>query len=411
MRLRAHAPALLFAAVGVWSMFFLGLYGFAWSDYDVEATPAYDALISGHVWRFVTLLPGYGGSLELRAPFALLPSLWGGDDLAVYRAVALPCLLAAALLAVWLVAQMRRLGASRLARGATIGLCVANPITMQALVYGHPEELLGAVLCVAAVLAATRGRALWAGALLGLAIVNKDWALLAAGPVLLALPAGRTRATLMALALSALFYAPMITAQVLAHGGSGTALANTTSGRIFQPWQAWWFLGSLGHPVYGTFGTLKIGYRTPPAWLTYVPHPLIIMLGSAISLAAARRVRSGLRLDPLALLALLLAVRCAFDSWDTLYYPLPLIMAVLAWESVRGRPPLFTLLGTAVTWAIFVSLPGHISPDAQAVLFQLVAVVVLSALSLAVFAPGAAARLWRACTTGQRRAPRLEAAR
>jgi hypothetical protein len=38
----------------------------------------------------------------LRAPFALLPDLWGGGDNALFRSMAVPCLLACALLAVGL---------------------------------------------------------------------------------------------------------------------------------------------------------------------------------------------------------------------------------------------------------------------------------------------------------------------
>ena len=72
-----------------------------------------------------------------------------------------------------------------------VGLCAANPITLRALDIGHPEELLGAVLCAGAVLAALRGRATLAGVLLGLAMANKAWAVLAIGPVLLALPERR----------------------------------------------------------------------------------------------------------------------------------------------------------------------------------------------------------------------------
>ena len=92
------------------TMAWLGLYGFAWSDYDTEARPAFDALTHGHVLEFLRLAPAYGGSLVERAPFALLPGLWGGGQLAVYRMVALPCLLAAAALGAWLVAQMRAAG-------------------------------------------------------------------------------------------------------------------------------------------------------------------------------------------------------------------------------------------------------------------------------------------------------------
>ena len=100
-------------AVTAW----LGLYGFAWNDYETEAKPAFDALVAGHVSSFLALAPAYGGSLVERAPFALLPGLWGGGALAVYRMVALPCLLAAAVLGVWLVTRMRTAGAGRLARG------------------------------------------------------------------------------------------------------------------------------------------------------------------------------------------------------------------------------------------------------------------------------------------------------
>ncbi len=145
--------------------------------------------------EFLKLAPVYGGSLIERTPFALLPGLWGGGSLAVYRAVAAPCLLATAFLGVWLVARMRATGAPRLlARAVALGVCVANPIALRALELGHPEELLGC-LPVRARRAARRGsssggrpRPLLAGVVLGLAIANKEWALLAVGPVVLAVP-------------------------------------------------------------------------------------------------------------------------------------------------------------------------------------------------------------------------------
>jgi hypothetical protein len=185
---RENALCALAAGAASFVVGWLGLSGFAWSDYEIEAKPAFDALTHGHVLEFLRLAPAYGGSLVERAPFALLPGLWGGGQLAVYRMVAVPCLLAGAAFAVWLCAQMRGAGRPALWRAAAVGVCVANPMTLQALELGHPEELLGACTCAAAVLVAARGRALWAGVLLGLAIANKEWALLAAGPVLLALP-------------------------------------------------------------------------------------------------------------------------------------------------------------------------------------------------------------------------------
>src|ERR1039458_7225795 len=183
LRVRENALCALLAGAGAATMGGLGLYGFAWNDYEIEAKPAFDALTHGHVLAFLRLVPAYGGSLVERAPLALLPGLWGGGQLAVYRMVALPCLLAAAALGVWLVAQIRRPAGQRssahstLAKAIVLGICVVNPLTLQALELGHPEELLGAVLCVAAVLLAARDRPVWAGLALGLAIANKEWAL------------------------------------------------------------------------------------------------------------------------------------------------------------------------------------------------------------------------------------------
>jgi hypothetical protein len=386
-RLREHGLALVFAGVGVWTMVYLGLYGFAWTDYDFEVTPAYNELTAGHVWAFFQHAPGYGGSLELRAPFALLPGLWGGGQFAVYQVVALPCLIAAALLGVWLCARMRALGSSTLARATALTLCVANPITMEACIIGHPEELLGAVLCIAAVLLAQRSRYVWAGLLLGIAIVNKEWALLAIGPVLIALPARRWRTLMLAGAIAVVFYAPLIIAQLTTRA-TGGALTIAHTATIFQPWQVWWFLGSHGHLVSGPSG-IHAGYRTPPAWLSDLSHPLIIALGLPLTLLAlrsGRRRRGGA--DALLLLTVLLLARCVLDPWDNVYYPLPFIITLLVWESLTfRRPPLFTLIATAATWAIFEAVPNYANADIQSAVFLIVALPALAALSLALFRP------------------------
>jgi hypothetical protein len=389
-RAREHGLALAFAGVGVWVMTFLGLYGFAWTDYDFEATPAYDALRGGHLWRFFELAPGYGGSLELRAPFAMLPSLWGGGELAVYQAGALPCLIAAALLGVWLCGKLRDRGASRLARWTALALCAANPITVRACEIGHPEELLGAVLCVVAVLAARRGHASWAGVLLGLAIVNKEWALLAVGPVCLALDAGRRQALAIALAIAAVFYAPLLIAAESVRGGAVLGVGGT--GTIFQPWQLWWFLGSHGHVVRGLSGAIKVGYRTPPGWLSNVAHPLIVALGVPLSAFAwwrgrrfAGAVAGAARVDALGLLVLLMLLRCMLDPWDDVYYALPFLIALIAWETLRfSRPPVFGLAATLVTWGLFDWLPSYVSADAQAAVFAAVTIPVAVVLGRAV---------------------------
>jgi Glycosyltransferase family 87 len=389
--LRENALVSVTAAAGVAAMAWLGLVGFAWTDYDNEVAPAYLALTHGHVLRFLQLAPAYGGSLVLRAPFALAPGLWGGGELAVYRMVALPCLLAGAALGVWLVAGMRSEGRSRLARGVALGVCVVNPVTLRALELGHPEELLGAVLCVTAVLLAMRDRPQWAGLALGLAIANKPWALLAVGPVLLALSGQRMRALLVAGTVTAVVLAPLLAFVGGGLGGTSAAVA-THTGAIFQPWQAWWFFGHHGHAVYGLFGNLKPGYRTPPGWLEGIPHPLIVALGLPLTLLCVRRRRRGLARgsgDALLLLTLLLLLRSVLDPWSTGYYLLPFLLALLVWEThERTEPPLFALAGSAATWAVFEWVPGSgASADVQSLAFMVLATPALVALALSLYRP------------------------
>ncbi len=402
--LRENALCASLALLGCATLAWLGLYGLGWNDYETEARPAVEALIGGHLHAFLELAPLYGGSLIERAPFALLPSLWGGGALAVYRLLALPCLLASAALGVWLVARMRAERRPRLARAVALGLIVANPITLRALELGHPEDLLGACACVAAVLFAgapspTRRRAIAIGVLLGLAIANKQWAVLAAGVVLLALPAGRRLPCALAAAgVAALLQAPF----VLGSAGNfttGAGDAAASGSAIFQPWQLFWFLGHHGALVHGLYGVAKPGYRVPPGWVGSVSHPLVLLAALGIALALWRRTRGRPLPAREAMLALALSMlaRCLLDTWDTVYYMLPVIFALLAWE-VSGdsrRPPVVALAATVAAWAQFQWLPGRLSPDLQSLIFlawTLPLLVVLGRLLLEATAPAHAIR-------------------
>jgi hypothetical protein len=409
---RDNALCVFAAAAGSAAMAWLGLYGFGWNDYDSEVRPAYDALLHGHLVEFLRLAPAYGGALIERAPFALLPSLWGGGELAVYRMVALPCLLAGAMLGVWLVSWMRTRNSPSLARAVALGVCVANPLTLRALELGHPEELLGACLCIAAVLLASRERPVAAAVLLGLAIANKEWALLALGPVLLSLPAKRRlRCAVLAGAVTAAVLAPLA---LVSSGGfvAGTRGIATPSATIFQPWQVWWFLGHHGALVHGLLGAPKVGYRTAPSWVGIVSHPLILLMGLTLSgaLWLRRRRASSLPLsarDALLALALLLLLRCLLDTWDIVYYLLPFNLALLAWEvrSAPQRPPVLALSSAALAWFSFLWLPDHVSADAQAAFFLAWSLPLAVLLALRLYAPGRVALLERYELLRQTREP------
>jgi hypothetical protein len=288
-------------------------------------------------------------------------------------------------------------------------LCVANPITLPALEFGHPEELLGAVLCVAAVLAAMSGRPIWAGALLGLAIANKQWALVAAGPVLLALPDRRPRALLSAVAVAGAFAAPFLlagSAGFTAVVKSGTA-SNTSP--IFQPWQAWWFFGSHGHIVRGLYGAIKVGYRSPPGWIEGIAHPLIVAVTVPLTLLCAWLRRRGLRRPPheaLLLLVLLLLLRCVLDPWDISYYSLPLLFALLVWETLTfARPPVLALAASFAAWFVFQWTTRHLSADMQALTFLAVAIPAVLTAAVALYTPALGERIGMRARRVQARAP------
>jgi hypothetical protein len=313
--------------------------------------------------------------------------------------VALPCLLASAVLGVWLVSMMRASSRPALSRAVALGLCVANPLTLRALELGHPEELLGASLCVAAVLLASRDRLLPSALLLGLAIANKEWALLALGPVLLALPAARRiPCVVISGAVAAAVLAPLalVSSAGFVASSHGVAAPPTT---IFQPWQVWWFLGHHGALVHGLFGSPKPGYRIGPSWASAVSHPAILLAGLLLSVALwlGQRRRDGptatlSERNALLALALLLLVRCLLDTWDTVYYLLPFIFALLAWEvrAKRQRPPVLALSCTVLAWISFQWAPEHTSADAQAAFFLVWSLPLLVLLTMWLYAPGRA---------------------
>ena len=186
---RENASCALMALAGCAALAWLGLYGFAWNDYETRRARHSRRSCTATSAQFLRLAPAYGGSLVERAPFALIPILWGGGELAVYRMVAMPCLLAAALLGVWLVARMRGRSATGAGTARSRSRCASPTRSRCARSKSATPRSCWAPACASPrCCSPAKDAALWAGLLLGLAIANKEWALLAAGPVLLALP-------------------------------------------------------------------------------------------------------------------------------------------------------------------------------------------------------------------------------
>ena len=374
---RTAGALLAVATIGaVLALVWLGLDLTSWPDWTIEALPGVSALLGGHLVGFLRDAPPYGGSLLLRAPFMALPRFWHGGAMAVYRAGALPCIAALAVLGLWLARDLARRGCGLVAQTLTVVLCVANPLTVPALQIGHPEELLGAGLCVAAVLCAQRGHPTLSGVLVGLAVANKPWGVLAAGPVLLALPRDRGRALAAMAIVAGVLLAPFVIART---GGVEGELAGAggSAADIFNPWQLWWFLGA--HRT-GARGSL----RTEPGWLGPLGHTLPIALMPPLTVLTAVRARA--RRDPvdaLLLLTLLLLLRCALDPWDISYYAIPCLTALLAWETTtRDRVPLVSLVAIALGWFVLqetTALLGD-ADDVLALLYTAAAVPAIAVL-------------------------------
>jgi len=384
-RMRLLLPPTLVAAGGCLLLAWLGLKTAAFTDYEREVEPAVQALRDGHLRAFLDALPSYGGSLALRAPFAFLPNLWGGGYMALFRSMSAPCLMAGAVLGVALWARALRLDRGRAAAWAALCLCAVNPLTLRALEIGHPEELLGAVLVVAAALAAGSGRPLAAGVLLGLAVANKPWAVLAVVPVALVAPGRRGLLLGAAAASAAALLGPLLLAGSPVVDQAGNVARNT--GVIFQPWQIWWFLGDHGQVVMGGFGP-KPGYRAAPDWIGQVARPVMVLVPVALSLALAPRLRARPWQDGLLLLAFVLLLRCLLDPWNVVYYELPFLLALVAWEiHAREGVPVISLVATLLCWVTLEQLTHQASPDVQAAAFLAWSVPLALVMGVRLLAP------------------------
>ena len=340
---RPWALALVFAA----AVLFAGSRDVYWTgDFYLEVYPSYEALMAGNVDRFFDRLPTYSGFVAVvGAPMALLTGALGGAETMVFRLTALPGLVALAALGVALTVPLRASG--NRAWPLFLALGAGGALTLETLRYGHPEDLLATACAVGSVLAARRGRVTFASILIVAAIVAKQWAVLAILPAALAAPRGGLRIGVAGVVGAAALVLVQTQFAGIAHSGL------TSTGQLFHPHQIWWPFGVPATPEFIEAGH---GTRMGPEWLAPLIRPMIIGVGFMVT--AAWWLRSGARreLDDLfAVLALVFLLRCMIDPWNLVYYHLPFVVSLLAWEARRGRSlPVLSLLATAATWLTFV---------------------------------------------------------
>ena len=357
--------ALLTAAVVATAAYLAWQSSSYWSgDYPVEAGPVIDSLIHGQLGDFLGGRPLMGPmSLLLRAPFAALSLITGGGDQvdmydAAYRFGVFPCALFGGALGITLFAIAERLGRSPLVKYGALILCTINPLTVKALTYGHPEEIVGGALLVGAMLAAIYERALMASILLAAAIATKQWAILGLPAVLIVLPWQKVRRPLIVLAgVGLLVLIPIVAADPGSFVRVNSHLLDVRTGNVL-PTSVWWpFTSATGAPD-------GIVHHSPDL-IGLGAHPLIIALSLALPLALRKYVRRDVLTRALPLLALVLLIRCMFDPVDNSYYHLPFYLALIAADVAAGSlAP--ALVATAV-FVLIIDLPTH--PAAQASIY------------------------------------------
>ena len=340
------------------------------NDFYGEAWPAYRLLFHGRFVAFLRRSPAYGGSLLLRAPYALLASALGASPQVVYAATAIPCLLTPALLAGHMAAARRVESAPsagpRSSRSLRpVDLFIISPPVMIAIVEGHPEEALGAVLCVLAVLLACRGSGRAAGLALGIALINKSWAIVAVPLVVALLPADqRLRGIVTLLATAGAVMVPDTLLRAASLASAGTSLGAQNSGIFLIP-QLWWWFGRK-------------------SWLVREAHILLVLTDWLVTVVWwYARAHSSRRIpnvaQALAMLALVLFLRAALDPWDNAYYLAPFMLAVAVYEDRPGFPRLTWLCALAILVTVVPDWQEHGLPaDAQAAAFSVFALITIA---------------------------------
>lgn len=381
---RRAIPAALVAIASAWLVARISTTG----DWIGDSWPAVSALADGRVGDYLSAKAMMGPfSTLVQAPFAAIA---GGSGLHAYRWAAFPCVFATGLVGLYVARIAGRRGAPAFSQVLLAVLFLVNPLTVEALQSGHPEELLTGALVVAAVASAAEGVGWRAALLLGLALASKQWAVIAILPTLMALPRGRVRVALGAAAVAALLVLPGIVASPQVFAGVHDSAAQT--GRIVTPWSLWYPLGSEVTEVLHTGSAHLVAtiHEAPPL-VGSLAHPLIVALALAVPLALAYRRRSFSLsgADAMALLALLALLRAALDPVDNVYYHVPLLLALIGWDAWLGEAlPLRALAGTGVALALREWSLHLTDVAAYSRTYVTVTLAALTAMAIALFRPG-----------------------
>lgn len=368
------SPGVVDAVFAIVAVLLLGLSVLltpAFTDYEAEAEPAIEALIAGRFGDAMHLMPFYSGSVLVAAPFGALATLFGGGDLAVFRAVAVPGAAVVAFLATLGGRWLREAGRERRVQLLTVGAIALSPALALSWNFGHFEEPLVAGVAILGLIVAARGDdrgAVLGGALLGLAAAGKLWAVVLIPVALAAMPTRGTAIRL--LAAAAVSGAALLAPQAIAQFADFGTIAGGT-GPIFSQGNVWWFFGAA-NPAFNTdpkvvqYLTTENAARFAPALVEAHARKLIVIVAAALAAAWWQRVARGRQLTVtdrlvgmLALAAAVLWWRALLDPWFQPYYLTGALLALFLTDARAGRFPVLAL----VAWAAIWLLHGQSAPD------------------------------------------------
>jgi hypothetical protein len=323
------------------------------------AGPAVDALAAGDLREFFAVQPPMGSvTLVLRAPVVAVADAAGAGPLLKYQLGTLACLLLAAALIALILRLTRPQGTRQwLLAAGLLALVLAGPLTTRALFWGHPEEPVGVLLCIAAIVLASRNRGLGAGIALGLALATKQWALLAVVPAIcLTAPGQRVKLLAVAAATAAVFMLPMLAGDPGRFVGQN--LGAGTGGQHGE------YVGVTPTNIWFAYG-INDGERLDGGGSTYVidssiaalSHPLVLLVGFGLPLLLWRLKRRPTTDDVLLVLALAFLLRCLLDPLSASYHHVPFLVTIAAHEALRRRGlPIVTACSAITLWLLVRSI-------------------------------------------------------
>ena len=251
-----------------------------------------------------------------------------------YRSQAAIALVAWMVLEASLVALFAALGrGGTLVEASCLVMVAVSPATSDTVVsFFHPQDLLCCAFVVLAATAGLRGRWLAAGAALGTAFACKQFALLAALPLVMAAPSWSKRAASLgaAAATAALFVVPffVVAPSAMVHSLAATGILGSPRG--------------LSRTLVGSLP----GYAAPYAVARYGPLLLVVLICS-VAWWGGRGRRA-----PVALLGLVLAClasRLVFEQAALRYYLLAVSVLLVCLDGARGRWPVRSAVWIGLT--------------------------------------------------------------